>query len=152
MDQENDNSMHGFSSHGPFDIFIAAGIIGIIAAIIIPFLINYYKNYRNYASVKIEINALTDALKNYKQDTGDYPTAEQGLRALIHNPNSADDTFYWKGPYFKKEKDENLLKDYWGNVYHYKIPGDHKNEYALWSSGRDGKSGTKDDITIRESK
>ncbi len=150
MDQENDDSMHGFSSHQPFDIFIVAGIIGIIA-FMIPFFINH-KKYKNNTSVKIEIYALTDALKNYKQDTGDYPTAEQGLRALIHNPNSADDTFYWKGPYFKNEKDKNLLKDYWGNVYQYNIPGDHKNEYALWSSGRDGKSGTKDDITIRESK
>ena len=80
-----------------------------------------------------QIELISSALDTYRLDVGDFPTTEQGLKALRQVP---DGVKYWDGPYLSKA----VPNDPWGNPYHYKFPG-KENSYALYSLGRDGDEG-----------
>ena len=65
-----------------------------------------------------------------------YPTAEQGLNALVVKPETSPVPGNWKpGGYL-----ERLPKDPWGNPYQYVNPGLH-GEIDVLSTGADGKPG-----------
>src|SRR5206468_11135190 len=90
---------------------------------------------------KAQIDALEKSLDQYRLDTRHYPSAEQGLTALVDKPSSEA---AWNGPYLKKA----VPNDPWGHPYVYRTPG-QKGEYDLFSYGRDGKpGGTGDDADI----
>ena len=79
-------------------------------------------------------------LTRYKIATGDFPSTEDGLQALVTRPASAGDR--WSGPYVDK-----LDLDAFGSPYQYRYPGTHNaGGYDLWSMGPDKKDGTADDI------
>jgi type II secretory pathway pseudopilin PulG len=48
-------------------------------------------------AARVQIQNFLRALENYKTDVGDYPSQEQGLRALVVNPGLSG----WKGPYLR---------------------------------------------------
>jgi type II secretion system protein G len=64
-----------------------------------------------------QITALGQALEEYNEKEGRYPTTAEGLDALINKPKGANN---WKGPYLEEV---GLLKDPWGNAYAYRFPG-----------------------------
>ena len=107
-------------------------IIGLLAGFVAP---RYFgqvgKSEVNVA--KAQIDALEKALDQYRLDTGRYPTAEQGLKALVDRPPSEAK---WAGPYLRKD----VPPDPWGKPYLYKVPGE-KFEFDLVSFGRDGQPG-----------
>ncbi len=83
-------------------------------------------------------NTLEAPLLKYKLDTGNYPTSEQGLQALVTPP--AGTAGRWKGPYLRE-----LPRDPWGNPYQYRFPGQHNpGGYDIWSFGPDGVEGNDD--------
>lgn len=89
---------------------------------------------------------LTRKLAEYRMTVGEYPTTEQGLKALKKRPKGVDPKA-WKGPYIESEED---IQDKWGQEFRYAcpgktFPGDSK-RYDLWSIGPDGIDGTDDDI------
>ena len=91
----------------------------------------------NTAAARAQIELLGAALDHYRLDIGAYPSASEGLEALVRNPNKLK----WNGPYLKK----GLPKDPWGNAYKYRCcPGQH-GEYDLWSEGADGAPGGEGD-------
>ncbi len=78
-------------------------------------------------------------LASYRMDTGNYPSAGEGLQALVQKPSANED---WRGPYL-----DDIPKDPWGNPYQYQFPGTRSNKgYDVWSFGPDGVDGTSDDI------
>ena len=89
---------------------------------------------------------ITRQLNDYRMHAGQYPTTEQGLKALFKRPQGVDPKS-WAGPYIENEDE---IKDKWGNELHYACPGktypDKTDQYDLWSLGPDGQDGTKDDI------
>jgi len=89
---------------------------------------------------------LSTALDSFKLDIGRYPTTEEGIKILWIKESELKN---WNGPYLPKK----VLKDSWGNPYHYKYPGSNKNDYDLFSYGEDGKEGGSDnsaDISVWE--
>jgi general secretion pathway protein G len=52
-------------------------------------------------------------------DVGRFPTEEEGLKALVSQP---DGLTAWSGPYLKKARG---LIDPWGVPYHYRSPGQY---------------------------
>src|SRR5215471_3023084 len=94
------------------------------------------------AAARAQIELFGAALDQYRLDVGSYPTAAQGLDALVRNPNIA----YWNGPYLKKA----VPKDPWGNSYKYRCCPGQYGEYDLWSEGADsapGGEGENADVT-----
>ena len=85
-------------------------------------------------AAKTDVNNLVQALKLYKLDNQRYPTAEQGLRALVVKPEASPAPPNWK-PYLDK-----LPNDPWNNPYQYLNPGIH-GEIDVLSFGADGQAG-----------
>ena len=83
---------------------------------------------------RTDIANISQALKLYRLDNQRYPTAEQGLQALIAKPATAPVPGNWR-PYLEK-----LPNDPWGHPYQYLNPG-IKGEVDVMSFGADGQSG-----------
>lgn len=125
------------------ELILVIVIIGILATIALPRLAGRTEQARR-AKAKAEIyGTIATALDLYELDSGDYPTTDQGLSALITKPVIPPIPDNWNGPYLKRKE----LKDPWGRPYIYKYPGEHNTEsYDLASWGKDGAEGGGDDI------
>jgi general secretion pathway protein G len=114
------------------ELLVVLVIIGMLAAIVGPrYFAQLGKSQVTVARAQIDV--LTKAVDNFRLDTGRFPTAEEGLQALVVKPASVDK---WGGPYLKKD----VPLDPWGHPYVYQIPGT-KGDYAVISYGRDGQPG-----------
>ena len=87
---------------------------------------------------KVQIQSLETALQLYKLDTGNYPTTEQGLQALVEAPATGELAKSWReGGYLEKGQ---VPKDPWGNEYIYLSPGTRA-DFDIISYGADGVAG-----------
>ncbi len=85
-----------------------------------------------------DIETLGIALDRYAKDNGDYPSSEQGLKALWEHPEEPPIPIYWLTPYIQIP----ITEDPWGNPYIYVRPGVHDQYgYDLISFGSDGVEG-----------
>jgi len=115
------------------ELMVVLVIIGVLAALIVPNVIERADDARVTAA-KTDINNLMQALKLYRLDNQRYPTAEQGLQALLTRPTTGPAAPNWK-PYIEK-----LPNDPWGRPYQYMNPG-IKGEVDVLSLGADGQPG-----------
>jgi general secretion pathway protein G len=115
------------------ELMVVLVIIGVLAALIVPNVLNRADDARVTAA-RTDINNLMQALKLYKLDNQRFPTAEQGLKALVARPTVTPEPPNWK-PYLDK-----LPNDPWGRPYQYLNPG-IKGEIDVLSFGADGQSG-----------
>lgn len=115
------------------ELLIVMIIIGLLAALIGPKMIGRVGESRQTVA-KQQIEGFSSSMEMYKLDTTKYPTQEQGLEALVTEPQGIAN---WKGPYLKKKF---IPKDPWGNNYVYTYPGEH-GDYDIVSYGADGNSG-----------
>ena len=115
------------------ELMVVLVIIGVLAALIVPNVLDRADDARATAA-KTDVNNLVQALKLYRLDNQRYPTAEQGLQALIVKPTTAPVPGNWK-PYLEK-----LPNDPWGRPYQYLNPG-IKGAVDVMSFGADGQSG-----------
>lgn len=117
------------------EILVVIVILGILAGLIVPRIMDRPDQARVVAA-KNDINAMMNALKLYRLDNGTFPSAEQGLMALVKRPETGDVPRNWKsGGYLDK-----LPKDPWGNDYQYLNPGIN-GDVDIVSLGADGKPG-----------
>lgn len=121
------------------EIMVVLVIIGVMAALIVPRVVNRAEDARKVAA-KSDIKALSDALKLYNLDNMRYPTTQQGLEALVTKPSiSPIPTNYKTGGYLDK-----LPVDPWGNPYQYQNPGKH-GEFDVYSFGANASSANGED-------
>ena len=125
------------------ELLVVIVIIGLLAGYVAP---RYFSQVgkSEIQVAKAQLDSLEKALDQYRLDMRRYPSAEEGLAALVAKPASAGN---WAGPYLKKA----LPNDPWGRSYVYRVPG-QKGEFELISYGRDGKPGGSSedaDITIQ---
>ena len=115
------------------ELMVVLVIIGVLAALIVPNVLDRADDARVTAG-RTDIANISQALKLYRLDNQRYPTAEQGLQALIAKPTTAPVPGNWR-PYLEK-----LPNDPWGHPYQYLNPG-IKGEVDVMSFGADGQSG-----------
>ena len=120
---------HGFTL---LELLVVIVIIGLLAGYVAP---RYFSQVgRSEVQVaRVQVESLEKALDQFRLDTRHYPSAEQGLEALVNRPANEPN---WSGPYLKKA----VPADPWGHAYVYRVPGE-KTEFQLFSLGRDGKMG-----------
>lgn len=116
------------------ELLVAITIMGVLAAVIVPGLLDRLDDSK-VARARSDIATLVQQLKLYKMDNGRYPTAEQGLDALVRKPSSGPIPSNWH-PYLDKQ----LPTDPWNSPYQYVSPG-VKGEVDVFSFGRDQKAG-----------
>ena len=115
------------------EMLVVLAIIAMLAAVIVPNVMDRLEDGRA-TTARADIAALMQQLKLYKLDNQRYPTAEQGLDALVHKPSAGPVPANWR-PYLDK-----LPNDPWGQPYQYANPG-IKGEIDVYSLGADGKPG-----------
>ena len=115
------------------ELMVVLAIIGVLAALVVPNVLNRADDARVTAA-KTDVSNLMNALKLYRLDNQSYPTAEQGLNALVVKPSTGPAPLNWKS-YIDK-----LPNDPWGRPYQYMNPG-VKGEVDVLSLGADGQPG-----------
>ena len=113
-------SEQGFSL---VELMVVIVIIGLLATIVI---VNVMPAADRAAVTKAraDISNLEQAVELYRLDHNRYPTADEGLEALI------------AGRYIRR-----LPEDPWGNEYRYDTPGPEGRPFGIASLGADGREG-----------
>jgi len=90
---------------------------------------------------KANLKVLHSTVKQFKMDTGRFPTEAAGLRELIERPS---DVTTWEGGGYLEATE--LPIDAWGNDFIYELrPGSYQ-QFVIISAGPDEKKGTEDDL------
>ena len=119
------------------ELMVVIIILGILAMYVAPKIMGRPGEARQ-VKARLDIQNLESALKLYKLDNGIYPTTEQGLLALVEQPETGTVPKKWKrGGYLEKGK---VPKDPWGNDFVYLSPG-LKSDFDIISYGLDGVPG-----------
>jgi general secretion pathway protein G len=120
------------------ELLVVIDILGILAALVAPSILGRKEDAMR-AQAKVQIRNLEQALQLYYVDSGDFPSTEQGLRALVEKPTIGKIPRKWREEGYL-EKDS-VPKDPWGNDYVYISPGVHNKNYDIISYGADGLEG-----------
>ena len=121
------------------ELLLVLVILGVLAAIVVPKFAGRGEQARIQAANQ-DVHNIDSALDVFETDTGRYPNSDEGIQALMSQPNNVQN---WHGPYLKT-----LPQDPWGHPYGYRFPGQHNaNGPDVFSTGPDGQEGTPDDIT-----
>src|SRR6266446_2803892 len=121
------------------EIMIVVTIIAILMGTAIYKLVGNVE-YARHQAVATDIQSISTQLKLYESMNGFMPTTEQGLRALVVEPETEPKPSRW----FQLFKE--VPKDPWRNDYIYLNPGvRNPNGYDLYSAGKDRKPDTADD-------
>lgn len=125
------------------ELLVVLAILGLLAGFAVPRVLQYLSSAKTGAA-EIQIDNLSAALDLYRLETGRYPTAAEGLDALVAKP---DGVARWNGPYI--DKPEGLV-DPWGQPYRYRFPPQQGLEFDLFTLGADnapGGEGESRDVT-----
>jgi general secretion pathway protein G len=128
--QNNHHTLkNGFSL---LELLVVILILGILAAFVAPNLIGTGEKAKRDL-VCSQMSTTEQALDMFKLDNGMYPDTEEGLQALISNPDAEKYPNYRNTPYIKK-----LPKDSWQKPLAYLKD---ENGFELISFGADRKEG-----------
>lgn len=122
------------------EIMLVVIIIGTLAAIMVPRFVGKQEKAKT-AKARAEVATLCTALDSFEMDVGRFPTADEGLDALLFKPPSLGPEVQWDGPYLR-----DLALDPWGHEYQYRFPGEIAVDYDVWSFGAGGQDGGEDDV------
>ncbi|WP_230983739.1 type II secretion system major pseudopilin GspG [Caulobacter rhizosphaerae] len=121
-------------------MLVVIAIIGLIAAVLTPSLMGQLGRAR-VKSAQLQLESVAAAVEMFHSDVGRYPTAAEGLRALVTEPAEAEG---WTGPYLKSAS---VLKDPWAGDILYRVVDDQGFEVvSLGSDRKTGGTGTKRDL------
>lgn len=115
------------------EMLVVIGIIGLIAAVLTPGLIGQMSRARSKAA-QLQLDTLVNAVEMYRSDIGRYPTPQEGLAALVHDPANVEG---WTGPYVRDSK---MLQDPWGRPISYSADSEHQ-RFFVETLGADGRAG-----------
>ena len=115
------------------EIMVVVVIIGVLGALIVPGVLENAEKAKATAA-RADVGNIMQALKLYKLDNNRFPTAEQGLMALVQKPTVGTIPPNWR-VYIEK-----LPNDPWGAAYQYANPG-VKGDIDVFSYGADGQPG-----------
>lgn len=119
------------------ELMVVLVILGILAGLIMPRIMGRPDEARRTKAM-VQIGSLETALKLYKLDNGNYPTTEQGIKALVEMPAAGVLPKNWRqGGYLEKGK---VFKDPWDREFIYLCPGAN-GDFDLSSLGADGEPG-----------
>ncbi|NNG45843.1 MAG: type II secretion system major pseudopilin GspG [Deltaproteobacteria bacterium] len=106
-------------------------ILGLLAALVVPKLIGRTEEAKQ-TQTRLQIKNIEQALQLFKLDNGFYPGTEQGIEALVREPEIGRiPKNYRKGGYIDR-----VPKDPWGSEYVYVSPGTN-GDYDITSYGAD---------------
>ncbi len=114
------------------ELLVVILILGLLAAFVVPNLIGAGEKAKRDL-VCSQMGSIGQALKMFKLDNGVYPATEEGLGALMQNPDADKYPNYSTNPYLEK-----MPKDSWKTPFVYIQDG---TGFELISLGADRKEG-----------
>jgi general secretion pathway protein G len=121
------------------EIMLVVSIIVIILGVAISKLGNT-TGIAKSMRVQADVQAIKTQLQLYESMNGFYPTSEQGLQALVTQPQNDPRPTRWYQLF------REMPKDPWGSDYIYRSPGlKNPGGYDLYSAGPDRQPDTADD-------
>lgn len=127
------------------EIMVVVVILGILSALIVPTIINRADEARVTAA-RNQIQNIGNALDLYRLDNGFYPSAEQGLAALVTQPRGEPRPRRWNPDGYLSK----LPEDPWGQPYQYESQGRQMEVYSYGADRRQGGEGVDGDIRLSE--
>jgi len=122
------------------ELLVVILILGLLAAFVVPNLIGAGEKAKRDL-VCTQMSSISQALKMFKLDNGTYPETEEGLEALLKNPDPEKYPDYSSKPYLEK-----LPKDSWHHPFIYVRKGEHFDLISLGADRREGGEGEGADI------
>jgi general secretion pathway protein G len=117
------------------ELLVVIAILGLLIGFVGPTVIRQFGSAKHKIAEQ-SIERIVGVLDIYKLDTGNYPTTQDGLNALVSKPTRVSG---WNGPYVK---DAGALRDPWGRPFDYRSPGQRAGQpFDIISLGADGRSG-----------
>jgi general secretion pathway protein G len=121
------------------ELLVVLMILGLLAGLVGPRVLKQLGGAKS-DTAQLQIAEFSSGLDLFYLEVGRYPTTEEGLAALVSEPAGVPN---WNGPYLKKI---DVPSDPWGQVYHYRYPGEN-GDFDLYSLGRDNVDGGEDEDT-----
>ena len=136
----NDSRNDGFTL---LEIMVVVLIIGLLMTVLAT---NVFRRLGGAQAdiARLQVSKLSQQLELYKLDNGNYPTAEQGLDALVHEATTEPRPKRFPPGGYASSKD---LLDPWQAQFKYDRPGQNNpHSYDLYSLGSDGVQGGEADV------
>jgi len=131
------------------ELMIVIVILGLLAAMVVPSLTGKGEEAKRNL-VCVQMKSIYDgALDMFKINNSMYPSTEEGLEALVKNPDPEKYPNYSASGYFKDSK---LPKDSWGRPFIYINDDGHVELISLGADGKEGGKGQAADIKMSECK
>ena len=131
------------------ELMIVIVILGLLAAMVMPSLTGKGEEAkRNLVCVQMK-SIYNGALDMFKINNSMYPSTEEGLAALVKNPDKEKYPSYSTSGYFKDSK---MPKDSWGNEFIYLNVDGNVELISLGADRKEGGEGNKADIRMSECK
>ena len=124
------------------ELLVVLAILTLLAGLVGPRVLSQLGGAKS-KTASVQIADIEKSLEIFKLDVGRFPTAEEGLNALVTKPDSAAG---WNGPYLKG----GLPNDPWGKPYQYKPTANGNVEIlSLGADGAPGGEGENADVKNR---
>ncbi|QDF95609.1 type II secretion system protein GspG [Azoarcus sp. DD4] len=115
------------------ELLVVLAILGLLVGLVGPRVLGQLGGAKS-KTAPVQIKDLEQAAELFKLDVTRFPSAAEGLDALVTRPASAPG---WNGPYLKKG---GVPRDPWGNAYRYDVPGRH-GDIDIYTLGADNAPG-----------
>jgi len=122
------------------ELLVVILILGLLAAFVVPNIIGAGDKAKRDL-VCSQMGSISSALDMFKMDNGMLPDTEEGLKALVSNPDSDKYPAYSSKPYMKR-----VPKDSWGQPIQYVKNGDGFDLISFGSDRKEGGEGNGADI------
>lgn len=126
------------------ELMIVIVILGLLSALVLPNIMGKAEDAKQRL-VCIQMKNVQEALKSFKFDNGLYPDTEEGLQALIKNPDEKKYKSFATSGYLDGE---NLPIDPWKNHYIYLNEDGVINIISLGADGKENGKDNNKDITL----
>jgi general secretion pathway protein G len=111
-------------------------ILGLLATVLVKNFMGQTDKAR-VITTKANLKILHTAVMQFKMDTGQFPTEEEGLMALIEPPTEVEGLVD-PGGYLETTE---VPKDGWGNDFYYQLYPESGRPFVIISWGADGEEG-----------
>ena len=115
------------------EIMVVVFILGLLVTLVAPKILGRTDEAKR-TKAAADLRAIEQALHLYKLDNGNYPTTDQGLKALVTKPESGIIPARWNSEGYL----EKVPVDPWGHPYLYLS---NSERFTLKSLGADGEEG-----------
>jgi general secretion pathway protein G len=114
-------------------------ILGLLATVLVRSFMGQTDKAR-VITTKANLKILHTAVMQFKMDTGQFPTEEEGLMALINPPSELEELVDPSG-YLETTE---VPKDGWGNEFYFELYPESGKPFVIISWGADGEEGGED--------